>query len=865
MESVVRTSTGLPGLDQVLEGLRRGDNVVWKVDCVEDYAAFAEPFSRSALQHNGKLVYFRFAEHRELVDGDSGATIVRLQPEAGFEAFITHVHQVIAQTGHRGSYVFDMFSDLVRDLYSERMLGNFFTLTCPHLHALESLAYFAVLRNYHSYHAIQPMTDTSQLLIEVYRHKGKLFVHPLKVNQRYSHSIHLFHAWEGDQFVPITDSGAIAAVATSGKWPGLRSASYRMVGMWDRRFMQAEETLDAHERGDLPQQAVDAAFECLVSQLLSRDERVLQIVRRHMTLADLIHIWKRVVGSGMVGGKTVGMLLARAILEQADARWTELLEPHDSFFIGSDIFYTFLARNQCWWIRQKQKKPDTLLDGIDEARRLILEGQFPDYIISRFSDMLDYFGQSPIIVRSSSLLEDAFGNAFAGKYESVFCANQGTPQQRLEEFLAAVRVVYASAMSEDALRYRAKREVLERDEQMALLVQRVSGKQYGDLFYPQLAGVGLSVNPFVWHPDIDPEAGMVRIVFGLGTRAVARTDDDYTRIVALNAPQKRPEGSPDELRHHSQQRVDYIDLQHNQFGTGYFDDVVKHSEGLAAHRFGETVQEVARRTGAARARWVVSLDRVLADTPMLDDLRSMLRVLRDAYGCDVDVEFTVNFEADGSHKINLLQCRPLQTYQVEAIDARPTEIDPNHLVLEAHGAILGCSRVQRIDRLVYVVPRAYGQLRTQDRFSVARLVGKLVRLGASSVDTAMMLLGPGRWGTEMPELGVPVSFSEINAVAVLCEIDAMHEGLTPELSLGTHFFNELVEMNIAYVGFFRSRAENVLNEEWLSGQPNRLAGLIPSESKWHEVVRVLEAPPGRKLVFWADHLQQQALLYEDDI
>jgi len=168
------------------------------------------------------------------------------------------------------------------------------------------------------------------------------------------------------------------------------------------------------------------------------------------------------------------------------------------------------VRNDCWHIRQKQKDSATLFEGIEGARRRILEGEFPDYIIKRFSDMLDYFGQTPIIVRSSSLLEDNFGNAFSGKYESIFCANNGTHQHRLEEFLNAVRVIYASAMSKEALIYRAKRGVLDKDEQMALLVQRVSGAKYGDFFFPQLAGVGISFNSYAWEKSIDPEAGLAR-------------------------------------------------------------------------------------------------------------------------------------------------------------------------------------------------------------------------------------------------------------------------------------------------------------------------------------------------------------------
>ena len=175
------------------------------------------------------------------------------------------------------------------------------------------------------------------------------------------------------------------------------------------------------------------------------------MAQQYLTLKDILNVWRRMIGTGLVGGKSVGLLLARAILEKVDPRWKAMLEPHDSFFIGSDVFYTFLVQNKIWWVRQKQKDPSHFLEGSEEARQRMLEGVFPEYIARQFGDLLDYFGQSPIIVRSSSLLEDNYGNAFAGKYESVFCANQGPHQKRLQDFMSAVKTIYASTMSEKAL------------------------------------------------------------------------------------------------------------------------------------------------------------------------------------------------------------------------------------------------------------------------------------------------------------------------------------------------------------------------------------------------------------------------------
>jgi hypothetical protein len=608
-------------------------------------------------------------------------------------------------------------------------------------------------------------------------------------------------------------------------------------------------------------------FHRQLRQLISRDERILALAEKYLSLSDIIHLWKRLIGSGLVGGKAVGMLLGRAILEKSDPRWTELLEAHDSFFIGSDIFYSFLVENDCWQIRQNQKNPATLLDGAEEARQRILAGNFPDYIIARFSDMLNYFGQSPIIVQSSSLLEDNFGNSFSGKYESVFCANQGTQQERLAEFVDAVRLIYASSMSEEALVYRAERNVLEQDEQMALLVQRVSGKPYKNLFFPQLAGVGLSYNPYVWDESIDPEAGILRLVFGLGTRAVNRSDDDYTRVVALNAPEKRPEAGFDEVAQCAQRRMDMLDLEKDRFASSYFVDVAKQSPELPVAMFASPdrgIERSVQRSQSSDTRhWVLTFDKVLSKTPFVKDMRELLKILRKTYGCHVDIEFTANFSSDDSYKINLVQCRPLQIKEGKPIADSIPPLKKENLIMDAHGGIIGQSRMLTIDRIIYVVPSVYGNLPQRDRYSIARLIGKLTHPEKQGKAKTIMLLGPGRWGTSTPSLGVPVSFSEINTVSVLCEIDTMHEGLAPDLSLGTHFFNDLVERDVLYIGFSVSKEQNTLNQDLLNELPNGLADFLPEASTWSQAVRVIDAPDTARIVLIADHMKQKAAVYVD--
>ena len=566
-------SSGLPALDHVLQGVRLGDNVVWRIDAIEDYLPFVDAFVRHTLQHGEKCIYFRFAHDQAALSTVPGLDVETLNPMEGFEQFITRIHNRISREGKGRNYIFDSMSDLAFGCFSDRMVGNFFKLTCPFLYEMETVAYFPILRYYHSYHATQPITDTTQLLLDVYRYRDRLYIQPQKVDRRFSPTLFQLHEWTGDLFTPVQESGHITEVLSASPWPGLRSASYRLIGVWDKQFMHGEEMLAACQRGDIPPEKTAEVFDRLVHLAISREERVQRMIREHFTLADLIYIWKRMIGSGQIGGKSVGMLLARAILRKKDPDLADRLEAHDSFFIGSDVFYTYLVENNCWWDRKQQTDPRTFLEGIDKTREKILKGIFPEYLVKRFTDMLEYFGQSPIIVRSSSLLEDNFGNAFAGKYESVFCANQGTLSERLAEFMNAIRFIYASAMSGDALSYRLKRGVLDQDEQMALLVQRVSGAPHDRYFFPQMAGVAFSYNSYAWNRRIDPEAGVMRIVFGLGTRAVDRADDDYTRVVALNAPDLRPESNFDEVRRYTQRRLDLLDLSANKFDNAHFLDI----------------------------------------------------------------------------------------------------------------------------------------------------------------------------------------------------------------------------------------------------------------------------------------------------
>ncbi|MFC1512115.1 PEP/pyruvate-binding domain-containing protein [Candidatus Latescibacterota bacterium] len=867
MEKIYKPlSTGIPALDKIFQTIIPGDNLVWQVDSIENYMPFVEAFASDVLNKKKPVIYFRFANHPELLKSLNGVEIHHIDPEIGFEMFTAEIHKVIKKAGRVSFFVFDCLSDLPVHWYSDLMLGNFFILTCPFVYAMDSIAYFSLIRYHHSLRVAATIRETTQLLIDVYRYNDELYIHPLKVWERYSSTMYLPHVWKGDSFEPVTDSATISKVATTVTGPGLDSSS-RAFDIWDHTFIRAQGVFEEVERGKRSEKDIAPIFNKLLKMVISRDKRVLKLAKKYLTLSDIFEVKKRLIGTGLIGGKSVGMLIARAILQKTDQCWNKLLEIHDSFYIGSDVFYTYTVLNGCWEVIQKQRDPSTFFDGIDEARQRILSGEFPQFIQEQFIEMFDYFGQSPIIVRSSSLLEDNFGNAFSGKYESVFCANQGTRRERLEAFLNAVRCVYASTMSEEALYYRARRGLLDRDEQMALLVQRVSGSVYGTFFLPQIAGVGLSFNPYVWSERIDPKSGMLRLVCGLGTRAVERHDEDYTRVVALNAPKLRPFGNFDEMLDFAQRNIDVIDLHANKFISLKFEDLYKISSDFPVDIVATQVKgEGGVSSGydnSAQNPWFLTFDKLLSETTFVSDMRNMLSILQKVYESPVDIEFTANFRKDGSYQINLVQCRPLQIAERGRIVETPDYIKKEQVIIEAHGAIVGQSLVTAIERIIYVVPSCYGLMTQQERYAVAHLIGRLTHLEKNS-NKVIMLMGPGRWGTTTPSLGVPVRFADINTVSVICEMVEMNENLIPDVSLGTHFFNDIVETQMLYFAVFPYKQENIINSQFIEDSANKLPVLLPEEAKWSGAVRVIDfcdENNKQRLIMNANTLRQQVLCY----
>ncbi|MBP1153994.1 MULTISPECIES: PEP/pyruvate-binding domain-containing protein [unclassified Paenibacillus] len=824
-----KVSTGLKGFDQVIDKLRLGDNVVWQVDSVSNYKKMVEPYVEQAKLDKRKLVYVRFGSHKPILEESPDIKIVHVEAEKGFESFATAVHHLIEQEGRKAFYVFDCLTDLLEYWHSDLMIGNFFKVACPYLYELDTIAYFAIIRNAHTYSTIAGIRETTQLLLDLYQVNENYYIHPLKAWQRYSPTMFFPHLIRGQESICITASSKAAELFSS-----IHRGEERL-DYWDVLFIKAKEALTL----DLEQQ--ETTKRLLMSMLIFKKSRMFELCDRYFTLNDILTIASREVGTGFIGGKSVGMLVARKILERdGNDRFAPFMEPHDSYYLGSDVFYTYIVQNGCWKLRTKQKTKEGYFKYAPELKEKIVHGRFPENIQEKFVRILEYFGQSPIIVRSSSLLEDNYGNAFAGKYDSVFCANQGTPEERYEAFEQAIRTVYASTMNEDALVYRMNRGLFESDEQMAILIQRVSGDHYHEEFFPHIAGVGNSSNLYVWDKSVDMDAGMLRLVFGLGTRAVDRTVGDYARIVTLDHPERIPLMNAEDHKKFSQHDVDLLSLKENKLTSRILEDVIPYDLKVDKELFASLDYQTLNRLHElgytdSKAPYILDFQKLLKNTEFPSLMRDMLALLSKAYDYPVDIEFTANFAEDNHFKVNLLQCRPLQTRGLGNSVEIPKLTDERDCFFSTKGNFMGGNVRLPIDYVVFVQTQAYLERNEQGKYEIARQIGRINR---ALKGKNAMLMGPGRWGTTTPSLGVPVHFTELCNMSVICEVASKEAGFMPELSYGSHFFQDLVETGIFYVAIFDEQRDVVLHLSRILERENMLASILPESTSFSDVIHI---------------------------
>jgi hypothetical protein len=644
---------------------------------------------------------------------------------------------------------------------------------------------------------------------------------------------------------------------------------------WDVLFAKGEEyeTYPLEERAKVKHHLQEIIV-VLIKGMISDQLAFVGIAKNFFTIADLKEIRRRRIGRGKIGGKAAGMLLAYKILQRAQAEGEiELTLPvtsPDSYFIGSDVFYEYHEINGLHdYHNQKYKTHEEIVAEYSQEVKVFSAGRFPDEVVARLSSLLAEVGRVPLIVRSSSLLEDNFGSSFAGKYDSYFCPNQGTFEENLEGLSNAIKCIYASVHNPSALLYRRQKGLLDYDERMAVLIQKVEGQQFGHFLFPAIAGVAFSRNPFRWNRKIRREDGFMRIVWGLGTRAVDRVANDYPRMVALSHPELRPERTAQEIRKYSQHNVDLIDLADNRMKSLTIAEVISANYPgvrlLATLDKGDYMQPIfTLGSDLDPKHLVLTFEGLVKDNTFMSDMKVLLKTLERYYGCPIDVEFAVDIITDGprsEYNFHLLQCRPLSSQERGEALQLPDDVPDADKLFSAH-KLVPQGVVTDIHYIIYVDPEAYGRIAERSvKLEIGRIIG---RLNNRLESERFILMGPGRWGSSNIDLGVKVTYADIFNTRVLVEIAMDKEGETPEVSYGTHFFQDLVESRIYPLPLYPCDEGVIFNQALLEGAPNMLPELLPDDAAYVDYVKVIDVKSvsgGRFLEIVMDGEREQALAY----
>jgi hypothetical protein len=588
----------------------------------------------------------------------------------------------------------------------------------------------------------------------------------------------------------------------------------------------------------------------LVRRFFSEEQGFVNIAKNYVEVSDFYDLTPRIIcpasGHGKLGGKSAGLILAAKIVQQSREHADLLadLRVPRTWYITSDGVLDFVQYNHLEDVYdRKYLELDQIRREYPHIVQVFKNSHFSPEIVRGLTQGLADLSGGPIIVRSSSLLEDRMGAAFSGKYKSLFLANLGTPQERLAALQDAIAEVYASIFAPDPIEYRAERGLLDLHEEMGVMIQQVVGARVGDYFLPAFSGVAFSTNEFRWSARIRRDDGLLRMVPGLGTRAVDRLGDDYPVLIAPGQPGLRVNVSPDEVLRYSPTMVDAINLRTRAFETANLRALLRAcgveypqiADIVSAVEDGAIREPLGLQLDFGKDDLVVTFDGLVGRTPFVSQMRTLLKLLQDRLGVPVDVEFA----HDGSH-LYLLQCRP-QSRGAEAAPALIPADLPRERVLFTANRYVSNGRVPDLTHIVYVDPAAYQRLESLRALkAVGRVVGKLNK---RLPKRRFVLIGPGRWGSRGDiKLGVAVTYSEINNAAMLVEVARKEGNYVPDLSFGTHFFQDLVEASIRYLPLYPDEPDNVFNEGFLLGAPNLLAELLPEHAALAATVRVIDVP-----------------------
>lgn len=588
----------------------------------------------------------------------------------------------------------------------------------------------------------------------------------------------------------------------------------------------------------------------LIRRFFTDNLQFISSAKEYVKLNDFYNLITKMIymptSHGKLGGKSSGLFVANTILRKKalENPLLQQIKTPKTWYIASDSVLAFMHYNELEELQDyKYKNLNEIKMEHFHVIQMFKNASFPPELEVGLSSALDDLGDVPLIVRSSSLLEDQVGSSFSGKYKSLFLPNQGTKTEKLNALKDAIAEVFSSTFGPDPIEYRSERSLLDFHEEMAVMIQEVVGNRIGKYYLPSFAGVAFSNNEFRWSQRIRREDGLVRIVPGLGTRAVDRVGDDYPILVSPGQPNLRVNVTVEEAIRYSPKFVDVINLETHKFDTISFDKLISEfgdeypalGKIVSIYKDNMLREPIGINTDYSQETCVVTFDGIFKNQKFLQKIDAVITNLQSAFNSPVDIEFA----HDGTD-LYLLQCRP-QNFKKDNSSIALPEITNQVNVLFETNKFVSNGFLSGINYVVYVDPILYSE--TENKDILIKIGEAISRLNKVLPRREFILIGPGRWGSRGDiKLGVRVTYSDINNTAMLIEVAKKKGSYTPDLSFGTHFFQDLVEASISYLPLYPDETTSYLNEEFLLSAHNSLMEIAPEYESLSNYIHVVKLP-----------------------
>ena len=547
-----------------------------------------------------------------------------------------------------------------------------------------------------------------------------------------------------------------------------------------------------------------------------RQKGVVAQFKKHNFDAGIMEFVK--IGQGSLGGKARSLAFMSALLQQNPGVYEKFsqinIEIPKTLVISTDGFETFISLNQLQHFA-KNDYPD------EEIAESFLQAKLPEWLVA---DLEAYLIQvkHPLSVRSSSLLEDAQFQPYAGIYETYMIPNNNFDlSNRLKHLIAAVKLVYASTYYESAKAFTRSVSSHPQEEAMAVIIQQLTGEEYGDYFYPAISGVAQSYN-FYPISKMKPEEGIAHIALGLGRTVV---EGGRTVRFSPKYPSMIPQFSTvDDILANAQRFFyalkirDYPDKlnfrNHSNLEKRELDDAeTEYPVRILASTYVPEENRI-RDTGYMPGPKILTFSQVLKYNmfPLPDLLSVMLELGHKGMGCPVEIEFSVNLSADNRKKSDFffLQMRPMVAGG-ERFEVQITRQEIENAFCRSSQA-LGNGKNEKIADIVYVKPDAF---QLEATLKIAEEVGML-NAGLLREKRPYLLVGPGRWGSADRWLGIPVQWRNISGVGAIVEL--RNEKIKADPSQGSHFFQNITSLGIDYITVTEG-SDDYFDWEWVNAQP----------------------------------------------